>query len=85
MSEDDTEVVIVGGGAAGIAAARRLREAGVDYLLVEARDRLGGRGWTVPGPVGEACSEHDFSTAHGAYHTGIAAAEQAIAARRKPA
>lgn len=46
---------------------------------------VGGGGWTVPGPAGEACSEHDFSIAHGAYHTGIAAAEQAIAARRKPA
>jgi monoamine oxidase len=32
--------------------------------------------------AGEACSRHDFSTAHGAYLTGIAAAEQAIAARR---
>ena len=30
--------------------------------------------------AGEACSRHDFSTAHGAYHTGIAAAEQIIAA-----
>jgi len=54
MNKHDTEVVIVGGGAAGIAAARRLSEAGVDCLLVEARDRLGGRGWTVPGPAGEA-------------------------------
>src|SRR6478672_13830036 len=54
MSKDDTEVVIVGGGAAGIAAARRLRAAGVDCLLVEARDRLGGRGWTVVTPSGEA-------------------------------
>jgi monoamine oxidase len=32
--------------------------------------------------AGEACSRRDFSTAHGAYLTGIAAAEQAIAARR---
>ena len=31
--------------------------------------------------AGEACSRHDYSTAHGAYLTGIAAAEQAIAAR----
>ncbi len=30
--------------------------------------------------AGEACSVHDFSTAHGAYKTGLAAAEQAIAA-----
>jgi monoamine oxidase len=28
--------------------------------------------------AGEACSVHDFSTAHGAYRTGIAAAEAAI-------
>lgn len=43
----NTEVVVVGAGAAGIAAARRLQEAGRSCLLVEARDRLGGRAWTV--------------------------------------
>jgi monoamine oxidase len=32
--------------------------------------------------AGEACSEGDYSTAHGAYLTGIAAVEQAIVARR---
>jgi monoamine oxidase len=32
--------------------------------------------------AGEACSPSDFSTAHGAYLTGIAAADQAIVARR---
>jgi len=36
-------IVVLGGGAAGIAAARRLHDAGEDVLLVEARDRLGGR------------------------------------------
>lgn len=30
--------------------------------------------------AGEACSTHDFSTAHGAYRTGLAAAEAAMAA-----
>ncbi len=43
----DVAVAVVGAGAAGIAAARRLYEAGVDCLLIEARDRLGGRAWTV--------------------------------------
>ena len=47
VASSDTEVVIVGGGAAGIAAARRLHDAHVHCLLVEARSRLGGRAWTV--------------------------------------
>jgi monoamine oxidase len=54
MAKSDTEVVIVGGGAAGIAAGRRLAKAAIDYLLVEARPRLGGRAWTVAGASGVA-------------------------------
>jgi monoamine oxidase len=42
-----TEVAIIGGGAAGVAAGRRLHDAGVDCLIVEARDRLGGRAFTA--------------------------------------
>jgi monoamine oxidase len=34
--------------------------------------------------AGEACSAVDFSTAHGAYRTGVAAAEQAMAALGAP-
>jgi phytoene dehydrogenase-like protein len=37
------EVVIIGAGLAGLAAARRFEQAGVDYLLVEGGDRIGGR------------------------------------------
>jgi monoamine oxidase len=47
MSNSDTEVAIIGGGAAGIAAGRHLRAAGIDCLLVEARTRLGGRAYTI--------------------------------------
>jgi monoamine oxidase len=32
--------------------------------------------------AGEACSPHDFSTAHGGYKTGVAAADAVIATRR---
>ncbi|MGC4863949.1 FAD-dependent oxidoreductase [Micromonospora sp. DT53] len=39
----ETDVVIVGGGLAGLAAARRLHRAGVPWRLVEADGRLGGR------------------------------------------
>jgi monoamine oxidase len=52
MVTDDVEVAIVGGGAAGIAAGRRLWDAGLPCLIVEARTRLGGRAWSVPGPSG---------------------------------
>jgi len=52
MISSDVEVVIVGGGTAGIAAARRLRDASVDCLVVESRPRLGGRAWTVRDPSG---------------------------------
>jgi monoamine oxidase len=41
------EVAVIGAGAAGIAAARRVQAAGHSVLLVEARERLGGRAFTV--------------------------------------
>ncbi|HKF72147.1 MAG TPA: FAD-dependent oxidoreductase, partial [Stellaceae bacterium] len=49
MSEPvtDIDVAVVGAGAAGLAAAHRLRERGVSTLVLEARDRLGGRAHTV--------------------------------------
>ncbi|HVZ98889.1 MAG TPA: NAD(P)/FAD-dependent oxidoreductase [Caulobacterales bacterium] len=44
--DDAYDVLVLGGGAAGVAAARRLADAGASVLIVEARDRLGGRGLT---------------------------------------
>lgn len=43
----EVEIAIVGAGAAGIAAGRRLTEAGADFVVLEARSRIGGRAWTV--------------------------------------
>ena len=40
-------VAIVGGGLAGLEAARLLERAGVAFVLLEARERLGGRILTV--------------------------------------
>ncbi|MEM8890623.1 MAG: FAD-dependent oxidoreductase [Bacteroidota bacterium] len=39
-------VAIVGAGAAGLAAARELHEAGVNLKIYEGRDRIGGRVWS---------------------------------------
>ena len=46
-TERDADVVIVGGGFAGVTAARELTMRGRSAVLVEARDRLGGRTYTV--------------------------------------
>jgi len=40
--------VVIGGGVAGIAAARTLHDAGQEVLLVEASDCLGGRAHSLP-------------------------------------
>ncbi len=39
----NTDVLIVGGGLSGLALASKLEKSGVNYLVVEANDRLGGR------------------------------------------
>ena len=51
-----TQVAIVGGGLAGLHAARLLHAAGVDFVLIEARDRLGGRILTADA-AGLPCEE----------------------------
>jgi monoamine oxidase len=38
--------IIIGAGAAGLAAARMLHDAGQPVVVLEARDRIGGRVWT---------------------------------------
>jgi monoamine oxidase len=40
-------VIVLGAGAAGLAAANRLAGNGIDVTVLEARDRIGGRVWTV--------------------------------------
>jgi pseudooxynicotine oxidase len=46
LSESTPDVVIVGGGFAGVTAARELSMRGRSAVLLEARDRLGGRTYT---------------------------------------
>ena len=42
----EADVVVVGAGLAGLAAAEELRSAGREVVVLEARDRVGGRVWT---------------------------------------
>lgn len=49
---DEVDVAIVGAGAAGLAAAEAVAASGLTGVLLEARDRLGGRGHTIQTPVG---------------------------------
>jgi monoamine oxidase len=55
-SQVQADVLVIGAGAAGLAAAAELARAGRSVLIVEARDRIGGRCYTrrlpgVPAPV----------------------------------
>jgi monoamine oxidase len=49
----EAEIVVIGAGAAGIAAARRIAAAGRKVLLLEAGDRVGGRCQTDTGSFGQ--------------------------------
>jgi len=60
MQMDEFDVVVIGAGAAGVAAARRLSAANRSVRVLESRRRLGGRAWTCRR---EPCSDRDFSKA----------------------
>lgn len=46
------KVIVVGAGIAGLAAAQRLKAAGFEVVVLEARDRIGGRVHTSTNPSG---------------------------------
>ena len=63
------DAIVVGAGAAGLGAARKIAAAGKRVLVLEARDRIGGRLWTdrtslsIPHERGgEMVHGHDVST-----------------------
>ena len=58
-------VIIIGAGAAGLAAARELSAAGVETIILEARDRVGGRIHTIYDPRVAAPIELGAEFVHG--------------------
>jgi len=59
MSAAETDVLIIGAGVAGIAAARALRARRLSCLVLEAKDRIGGRAYTDT-----TCFDHGASWLH---------------------
>ncbi len=45
--KDGERVIVVGAGSAGLSAARALADSDVEVIVLEARDRIGGRTWTA--------------------------------------
>src|SRR5712691_2309953 len=43
----EVDVAVIGAGAAGVAAGRRLQSAPLKFIVLEARARVGGRAWTL--------------------------------------
>ena len=54
----DADVIVIGAGFAGVAAARDLTEAGHRVVVLEARDRIGGRTWYRQIPDTEVWAEY---------------------------
>src|SRR6185436_8583647 len=65
MASERVDVAIVGAGAAGLMAARELRRRGRSVLVLEARDRIGGRVFTVDDPQLPVAVELGAEFVHG--------------------
>jgi monoamine oxidase len=63
-------VIVVGAGVAGLTTARILQDAGVDVLVIEAKDHIGGR--TVTERVGDATVDLGAAWMHGVNENPVA-------------
>jgi monoamine oxidase len=72
MTDVDAEVLIIGAGGAGLAAAAALANSSRRLLLLEARDRIGGRIWTRPVPDLAVPIEYGAEFIHGEAPTTMA-------------
>jgi monoamine oxidase len=65
MTDTDTDILIIGAGAAGLAAVADLARCGRRILLLEARDRIGGRICTQQAPDLAVPIEYGAEFIHG--------------------
>jgi monoamine oxidase len=78
----DADAIVLGAGIAGLKAARDLHDAGLRVVVLEARDRVGGRIWTDRGWGGSPV-ELGAEFVHGEFADTWATLER-IGARRRP-
>lgn len=76
-----SDVIVIGGGIAGLAAARTLVEAGKTVAVLESRDRVGGRIHTIPATQGGLPIELGAEFIHGLPSELIQLVEEARLAR----
>src|SRR5580698_8838040 len=69
----DIDVIVVGAGVAGLAAAAELRALGRACVVLEATGRIGGRAWTeTPAALGHAPFDRGASWLHEAERNPLA-------------
>jgi monoamine oxidase len=69
----DADVLVLGAGLAGLTAARDLRSSGRRVVVLEARDRIGGRVWSGTLPGTDVPMEWGGMWIHPEYQTHVAA------------
>lgn len=74
---DHVDTIVIGAGVAGLTAARLLQQAGHRVVVLEARDRIGGRVWTDR--TGGFVTDLGASWIHGISDSAVAAAAAAFA------
>lgn len=64
MATENFDVVILGAGIAGLAAAKVLTKEGLKVVVLEARDRVGGRIHTITPPLGATSYPIDLGASY---------------------
>ncbi len=68
----NADAIVIGAGAAGLSAARSLANRSIRVIVLEARDRSGGRAWSVPLGRAAVPAELGAEFIHGPAHMTMA-------------